>query len=204
MASNSLIVGLTGGIASGKSMAAERLGELGANVIDTDVIAREIVEPGRPALGEIAEEFGDRVIGDDGTLDRPAMRRIIFSDDDARKRLEAILHPRIRDTALALAAEGRGAYQLLVVPLLTESSLKSSVDRVIVVDCDENDQVRRLIERDGESEGGARRILAAQASREQRLAIADHVIDNSGSLEDTLAQVDALHDVLLRTAAEHR
>jgi dephospho-CoA kinase len=201
---DSLTVGLTGGIASGKSLVADRFGELGANVIDTDVIAREVVAPGQPALAEIAAEFGDGVIADDGTLDRPAMRSIIFSDDDARRRLEAIVHPRIRETALRRAAEGRGDYQLLVVPLLTESPIRAEVDRIIVVDCSEDDQIRRLMARDGESEGGARRILAAQASREERLAIADHVIRNDGSVEEAFAQVDALHTELLEAAAEHR
>lgn len=200
MISPTLTVALTGGIASGKSLIADRFGELGANVIDTDIIAREVVEPGQPALEAIAGEFGERVIAEDGTLDRPAMRRIIFSDDDARRRLEAIVHPRIRETALERAAEGRGAYQLLVVPLLTESSMRTEVDRIVVVDCDENDQIQRLIKRDGESEGGARRILAAQASREDRLAIADHVIHNEGSVEEALAQVDALHAELLKVA----
>ena len=204
MITDSPTVGLTGGIASGKSLVADRFGELGANVIDTDIIAREVVAPGQPALAEIAAEFGDGVIADDGTLDRPAMRSIIFSDDDARRRLEAIVHPRIRETALRRAAEGHGDYQLLVVPLLTESPIRAEVDRIIVVDCDENDQIRRLIARDGESEGGARRILAAQASREERLAIADHVIRNDGSVEEALAQVDALHKELLRAAAEYR
>ncbi|MEO1202214.1 MAG: dephospho-CoA kinase [Pseudomonadota bacterium] len=200
MISPTLTVALTGGIASGKSLIADRFGELGANVIDTDIIAREVVAPGQPALEAIAGEFGDRVIAEDGTLDRPAMRRIIFSDDDARRRLEAIVHPRIRETALERAAEGRGDYQLLVVPLLTESSMRNEVDRIVVVDCDENDQIQRLIRRDGESEGGARRILAAQASREDRLAIADHVIHNEGSVEEALAQVDALHAEFLKVA----
>lgn len=204
MTSDSLTIGLTGGIASGKSLVADRFGELGANVIDTDVIAREVVAPGQPALAEITGEFGACVIADDGTLDRAAMRRIVFSDDDARRRLEAIVHPRIRETALERAAEGSGDYQLLVVPLLTESPIRAEVDRIVVVDCDENDQIRRLMARDGESEGGARRILAAQASREERLAIADHVIRNEGSVEEALAQVDALHTELLRAAAEHR
>ena len=200
MTSRPFTVGLTGGIASGKSTIADRFAELGANVIDTDVIAREVVDVGQPALREIEREFGDAVIAADGSLDRQAMRRIIFSDDDARQRLEAILHPRIRKRALELAASGTGAYQLLVVPLLTASPLRTEVDRVIVVDCDENDQIRRLMTRDGESEGGARRILAAQASRDERLAIADDVILNEGSIEHALRQVDALHERLLELA----
>jgi dephospho-CoA kinase len=187
-------VGLTGGIASGKSTVADYLGKLGANVIDTDVIAREVVEPGQPALNEIKREFGDSVLRDDGTLDRPAMRRIIFSDDEARRRLEAILHPRIRERALTLAATERGAYQVLVVPLLVESPLRDEVDRVLVVDCAEDTQIRRLMARDGESEGGARRILASQATRDERLAIADDVINNDASVDLALAAAEELHE----------
>jgi len=192
-ASEPFIVGLTGGVACGKSTVADRFAELGANVIDTDVIAREVVEPGQPALDEIRREFGDVVIDADGGLDRRAMRRIIFADSAARARLERILHPKIRERALELTAEGRGDYQLVVVPLLTASPLRTTMDRVVVVDCDEQDQVRRLMARDGESEGGARRILAAQASREERLAIADDVIRNDSSIDAALAEVDALH-----------
>ena len=200
MTNNPFTVGLTGGIASGKSMVADRFAELGAHVIDTDVIAREVVEIGQPALAAIAREFGEVVIADDGSLDRGEMRRIIFSDDDARQRLEAIVHPQIRKRALELAASDSGAYKLLVVPLLTASPLKTEVDRVVVVDCDENDQIRRLMTRDGESEGGARRILAAQSSRDERLAIADDVISNDGSVEHALRQVDALHRRLVKLA----
>ena len=195
-------VGLTGGIASGKSTIAAHLGKLGADIIDTDVIAREVVEPGQPGLDEVAREFGDAVIADDGTLDRAAMRRLIFSDDDARRRLEAILHPRIRERALELASKGRGAYQVLVVPLLTASPLKDAVDRVLVVDCTEDTQIRRLKTRDGESEGGARRILASQASRDERLAIADDVIDNDASIEDALTQAETIHRRYLDVAAK--
>ena len=193
-------IGLTGGIASGKSMVADRLAALGADVVDTDVIAREVVEPGSPALAEIAREFGDAVITEDGTLDRPTMRRIIFSDDDARRRLEAILHPKIRERALTQAAEGRGAYQVIVVPLLTASPLRNEVDRVLVVDCEEDEQIRRLMARDGESEGGARRILASQASRQERLDIADDVILNDSSVETALERVDELHERYLAEA----
>lgn len=195
-----LRIGLTGGIASGKSAVANMFGELGAAIIDTDVIAREVVEPGEPALDDIRHEFGDDFIDDDGRLDRPAMRRIIFADDDARTRLESILHPRIRKAALAQADTAGGDYQIIVVPLLVESPLKAFVDRIVVVDCDENTQIRRLMARDAESEGQARRILAAQASRDERLAIADDVVRNDGELSATLEQVQALHRKYLRLA----
>lgn len=186
-------VGLTGGIASGKTTVAKLFADMGAAVIDTDVIAREVVEPGRPALDAIRNEFGDAVMARDGTLDRSAMRRVIFDDADARRRLEAILHPVIRDETIRQAEAADGPYQLIVVPLLTGSPLARLMDRIVVVDCDESTQIRRLMARDAESEGQARRMLAAQASREERLAIADDVIDNDGDLAGTRARVEALH-----------
>lgn len=195
-----LRVGLTGGIASGKSTVTEMFAEFGAPVIDTDVIAREIVAPGEPALEEIRHEFGDGVFDEAGELDRNAMRRIVFSDDDARRRLESILHPRIRELTFERAGSTGGDYQLIVVPLLVESPLRAFVDRVLVVDCDEGTQIRRLMARDTESEGQARRILAAQSTREERLAIADDIVRNDGDLSETLNQVQALHQTYLRLA----
>jgi dephospho-CoA kinase len=189
-----LRIGLTGGIASGKSTVADMFAELGASVIDTDVIAREVVMPGQPALSEIRDAFGDGFIREDGTLDRAALRRLIFSDDTCRSKLEAIVHPRIGQETVRQATEAGGPYQIIVVPLLTNSSLKRFVDRIVVVDCDEDTQIRRLLGRDTESEAQARSILAAQAKREERLAIADDVIHNDGDLESTAAQVAALHD----------
>lgn len=168
--------------------------ELGAVIIDTDVIAREVVRPGQPALSEIRDAFGDEFIREDGTLDRAALRQLIFSDDTYRSQLEAIVHPRIRQETVRQATEADGPYQLIVVPLLTESPLKQFVDRIVVVDCNEDTQIRRLLNRDAESEAQARSILAAQAKREERLAIADDVIRNDDDLESTAAQVAALHD----------
>ena len=196
-----LRIGLTGGIASGKSTVADMFAALGVPVIDTDVIARDVVRPGQPALEEIREAFGAGVIAADGTLDRSAMRAIVFGDDAARRRLEAILHPKLRETTIEQAETAGGAYQVVVVPLLVESSLRAFVDRVLVVDCDEEIQVVRLLERDTESEQQARKILAAQSTRDERLAIADDVIENEGSLEDTREQVLALHRSYLREAA---
>jgi dephospho-CoA kinase len=196
-----LRIGLTGGIASGKSTVADMFADLGVPVIDTDVIARDVVRPGQPALEEIREAFGAGVIAADGTLDRSAMRAIVFGDDAARRRLEAILHPKIREITREQAEAAGGAYQVIVVPLLVESSLRAFVDRVLVVDCDEEIQVARLLERDTESEQQARKILAAQSTRDERLAIADDVIENEGSLEDTREQVLALHRSYLREAA---
>lgn len=190
-----LRVGLTGGIASGKSAVADMFAELGATIIDTDVIAREVVMPGQPALDEIREAFGPAVIAADGTLNRRAMRKLVFADEPLRECLEAILHPRIRDETFRQATAAGGAYQIIVVPLLAESPLRDYVDRILVVDCDQETQIERLLKRDAESEDQARRILDAQASREERLEIADDVIRNDGDLESTRAQVAALHEI---------
>ena len=168
--------------------------ELGVPIIDTDVIAREIVQPGEPALDEIAARFGEHMIDAAGNLDRNAMRKLVFSDDSARADLEAILHPRIGAEAQRQADTAGGDYQLIVVPLLTGSPLLGLVDRVLGVDCDEDTQIRRLLQRDTETVSQARRILAAQASREERLAIADDVIRNDSSLVETRAQVIRLAD----------
>jgi len=191
--SRPLRVGLTGGIASGKSTVADMFEKLGAVIVDTDVIAREVVMPGQPALEEIGELFGPEVIAADGTLDRREVRRLIFEDEPLREQLEEILHPRIRDETFRQASEAGGEYQLIVVPLLAESPLKDYVDRILVVDCDEGTQIQRLLERDAETIEQAQRILAAQAGRRERLEIADDVIDNGHSLDDTRRQVEDLH-----------
>ncbi len=188
-------IGLTGGIASGKSTVANLFAELGATIIDTDVIAREIVEPGQPALQEIATAFGEEMLQPDGRLDRKALRDRVFADTEDLQRLEAITHPRIRAETLRQASEAGGPYQLIVVPLLVQSPLREAVDRILVVDCQEQTQIERLMARDADSETQARRILAAQASRSERLAIADDVVANDGSLQDTRRQVAALHEI---------
>jgi dephospho-CoA kinase len=184
-----LRIGLTGGIASGKSTVADMFAELGVPVIDTDVIAREVVQPGEPAIKEIRERFGDAVINADGHLNRAAMRKIIFADDAARLDLEAILHPRIGEQVRRQADTAGGPYQLIVVPLLVSSALRDYVDRVLVVDCDEETQIQRLLRRDSESIEQAQKILDSQASRQERLAIADDIIRNDQSLDQTRAQV---------------
>jgi dephospho-CoA kinase len=190
-------VGLTGGIASGKTTVANMFAELGVPVIDTDVIAREMVEPGTPALEEIRARFGDAIIDTIGALDRSALRRQIFSDDTARLDLEAILHPRIGAETQRQADVAGGRYQIIVVPLLVDSPLLQFVDRVLVVDCNEDEQLQRLLARDAETIGQARRILSAQASREDRLAIADDVITNDQDMAQTLEQVAELHLIYL-------
>ena len=187
-----LRVGLTGGIASGKSTVAAMFADLGVPIIDTDVIAREIVAPGQPALDEVRRRFGDNVVDAAGNLDRAALRRLIFADDAARRDLEAILHPRIGAETRKRSESARGPYQVIVVPLLTESALLDFVDRVLVVDCDEQRQIERLLARDAETKEQARRILAAQASRQDRLAIADDVISNDRELAYLREQVGRL------------
>lgn len=188
-----LRIGLTGGIASGKSAVAGLFAARGVPITDTDVIAREVVEPGQPALAAIAREFGSGVLGADGRLDRRKLRDLVFSDEKRRKTLEGILHPAIRRVAEERVRAAGGAYQIVVVPLLAGSPMRASMDRVLVVDCSEGTQLERLMRRDAESEAQARRMIAAQASRAERLAIADDVIDNDGSLEATERQVEALH-----------
>ena len=188
------VVGLTGGIASGKSFVAECFAALGASVVDTDVVAREVVEPGQPALDEIRQRFGDPVIAEDGTLDRRRLRDIVFNSDDDRRALEAILHPRIRQATMEQASSAVGPYVIVVVPLLFESPMKTEMDRVLVVDCSEETQLARLMTRDNESAEQGRRIMATQASREQRLSIADDVINNDGDREVTRQAVSDMHD----------
>jgi len=193
-------VGLTGGIASGKSLVAGLFADLGVPVVDTDAIAREVVAPGEPALAEIRAQFGDAVFDATGELDRRALRHRVFADPAERRALERILHPRIRERTLAAMAAAEGPYLIVVVPLLVESGFDRLVDRVLVVDCSEAQQLARLRKRDAESTAQARRMLASQASRERRLAIADDVIDNSGSIAETRAQVTALHRKYLELA----
>lgn len=196
-----LRIGLTGGIACGKSTVAEMFADLGVPVIDTDIIAREVVQPGEPALNEICERFGSQVINTDGELDRDALRNLIFSDTVARHDLEAILHPRIGAETRRQSSAAAGPYQLIVVPLLTGSQLIQFVNKILVVDCDEDIQIQRLIARDAETIDQAQRILSAQASRKERLEIADDVIRNDQSLAATRAQVLAL-DATYRQESE--
>lgn len=195
-----LRIGLTGGIASGKSTVAGFFAAHEVPVIDTDAIAREVVEPGQPALEEIVASFGRQVLRNDGRLDRAAMRRIVFSDDARRRELESILHPRIREQTMVRSATAGGRYQVIVVPLLAESPMKDSMDRILVVDVPESVQLARLLERDADDRQQAERMIAAQVSRNERLAVADDVIRNDGELSDTRRQVDELHRQYLAIA----
>jgi len=193
-----LRIGLTGGIASGKTTVAKMFADLGVPIIDTDVIAREVVAPGASALDEIRKAFGAEVFQLGGTLDRRAMRKIVFTDDAKRQQIEDILHPRIRDAVYERVAETDGPYLIIVVPLLFGSPMTDFMDRVLVVDCSEEVQLSRLLARDTENVEQARRIIASQASREQRLSIADDVVPNDSDKEDTRQRVDALHNEYLR------
>lgn len=195
-------VAVTGGIASGKSAVCARLAELGATLVDADVVAREVVAPGQPALAEIRTAFGDAMIAADGALDRARMRRHVFADPAERIRLEAILHPRIRTRMRELAAKAPGPYCVLAIPLLVESGgAYDWVDRVVVVDVPPEEQVRRLVARDGIDATLARDMVAAQVSRADRLAIADEVLVNDGTLAELRERTDALHAKLLALAA---
>lgn len=200
-AARPLRIGLTGGIASGKSLVADAFAALGVPVIDTDLIARDVVQPGKPALAEIHTQFGNGVIRTDGSLDRRALRRIVFADDEKRRQLESILHPRIREQTMADAAAVTAPYMVIVVPLLVESPMKGFMDRILVVDCSEATQISRLLRRDAESADQARRMIGAQASRAARLALADDVIDNDGDKSAAIEQVKALHDRYLHLTA---
>jgi len=199
-----LKIGLTGGIASGKSTVAERFAELGAEVIDADRIARELVEPGSPLLERIRGEFGERFFDEEGRLDRRRLREHIFSHPDARARLEAILHPAIRNEMERRARESTSPYVVLVIPLLVEKNLQELVDRVLVVDLPEEEQVRRACLRDRIDPGQARRILDSQATRQARLAAADDLLSNTGSMEALRRAVDELHLRYLALAGESR
>jgi dephospho-CoA kinase len=194
-------VALTGGIASGKSTVADLFAALGVPVIDTDVIAREVVEPGRPALTQVIETFGSEVLGSDGRLDRRRLRERIFADPDAKRRLEAILHPAIRVEMERQSRAADGPYQVLVIPLLTEGKRRDHVDRVLLVDVPEELQIQRLVSRDGVSHEQAQASLNAQATRAERLAMADDIVRNTGRPEDLRENIEALHERYLQLAA---
>ena len=194
-------VALTGGIASGKSTVADLFAALGVPVIDTDVIAREVVEPGRPAHAQVGEAFGPQVLDADGRLDRKRMRERIFADPDARRRLEAILHPAIRAEMERQSKAAVGPYHVLVIPLLAEGGRRDHVDRVLLVDVPEELQIQRVMWRDGVSHEQALASLNAQATRAQRLAMADDVLRNTGRVDDLREQVAKLHQQFLGLAA---
>jgi dephospho-CoA kinase len=194
-------VGLTGGIGSGKSLVAGLFEGLGVEVIDSDDIARELTQKGGEAIGAIRAAFGADALAADGSLDRSKMRRLVFRDAPARKRLEAILHPLIRAESARRSGRVRSPYAILVIPLLVESGVdRSRIARVLVVDCPEAQQIERVMKRSGIPEAEVRAMLAAQATRGQRLAAADDVIDNGGPLEALEPQVSRLNEKYLTLA----
>jgi dephospho-CoA kinase len=195
-----LRIGLTGGIASGKSTVAQRFADLGIAVIDADVAARRVVEPGTPGLAQVVERFGPRIVDGSGALDRRALRELIFNDPGARRDLEAILHPLIRADMEQRAETAVGPYLVMVIPLLIEGGTDGRVDRVLVVDVDESLQLQRVMERDGSSLEQVRAILASQAGRPARLAAADDVLPNTGTVTEVRQAVDRLHEKYLRLA----
>lgn len=193
-------VGLTGGIASGKSSATRHFESLGVPVVDADLVAREVVEPGTPGLQALIETFGKSVLQPDGSLDRSELRTIIFDSPQSRTQLEAILHPAIRTRSAELVAqhaEEGSNYVICAVPLLVETGQSDRYDRTAVVDVSIDTQIARIIERDQATIDDAKKILAAQASREDRLNVADDVINNEGTLQELEDQVETLHQMYL-------
>ena len=198
--SRPIIVALTGGLASGKSSAARRFEELGVPVIDADVVTRRLVEPGAPALAEIVEAFGTEVLDERGRLDRAKMRQRIFRHDGDRRKLESILHPKVRDAMQAFAASSDAPYVLFVIPLLVETNRVREMDRIIVVDAPRALQAARTAARDGSPPETIAAMLDAQAARADRLAIADTVIENTGDLAALRKRVDGVHREYLALA----
>ncbi len=197
------VVAITGGIGSGKTTIANQFAALGIEVVDADVIAREVVEPGTPALAAIADHFGPDVIEPSGQLDRRALRERVFSDPQAKGWLNALLHPLIRSEMLRQCAAASSPYCLLVVPLLVENKLTGLANRVLVIDVDEATQVERTCRRDGVGTEQARAIIAAQASRSERLAAADDVIENHNGSEMAIkTRILALHETYLAIASQ--
>jgi len=191
------IIGLTGGIGSGKSTVAKLFSHYDIEIVDADQVSREVVAPGSFALGEITSRFGSKILLSDGTLNRKALREIVFSNEDEKNWLNNLLHPAIRQGMIDKAKAATSTYCLIEIPLLVENKLQHLVDRVLVVDCQEQQQVNRSQERDNAEATQIKNIMASQCSREARLAHADDIIDNSGNLDDLKAKVKDLHQEYL-------
>ena len=197
-----LVVGITGGIGSGKSAVTKLFEQFGITVVDADLVARVVVEPGKPALADIADHFGSAILQKDGCLDRAALRSRVFSDENERRWLEHLTHPLIGQEIVDQIQASRSLYTILSSPLLLDTAQKALVDCVVVVDAPEDLQLQRTVARDSNEEAQVRRIMAAQMKRAERLERADIVIDNSGALADLVTQVDELHkEFLLRAEA---
>ena len=201
----SLIVGLTGGIASGKTTVANLFHHhFAIDLVDADIVARQVVEPESAGLNAIMEHFGSDIVTNDGVLNRPKLREIIFHDEQQKQWLNQLLHPMIRQEMQRQLAQVTSPYGLLVVPLLVENQLQSMADRILVIDVSEPIQIERTMMRDQVSEKQARAILASQATREQRLAIADDVIKNDDKNQELLPQIAELHQKYLALSRENR
>lgn len=200
-----LVIGVTGGIASGKTTVANLFHqEFGIEIVDADVVARQVVEPESEGLKAIEQHFGREVIQQDGTLDRAKLREIIFSQPEQKAWLNNLLHPMIRTQMLADLAKVQSEYALLVIPLMVENNLQSLADKVLVVDVDEETQVQRTVERDKVDVEQARAILSSQATREQRLSIADYVVKNNTENQKLLYQITELHKKFLEITRANR
>ncbi len=197
-----LVIGLTGGIGSGKSAVTSLFAAHGVDIVDADIVARDVVTPGSVGLSEIAKKFGDDILLPDGTLNRSHLRELVFHDETNKAWLNGLLHPLIREGMREGIANSKSAYCILAVPLLIENELTSMVNRVLVIDCTEQQQLERAMLRDGSSEQTIRHIMASQATREQRLQAADDIIDNSGALDTLPGQVDTLHNRYLQLAKQ--
>lgn len=197
------VIGLTGGIGSGKTAATDYLATLGITIVDADLASRVVVEPGKPALKAIAERFGDHVITEDGALDRRALREIVFADPDALKALEGITHPAIGQELRNQIAASKSPYTVLVSPLLFETSQKDLVHRSLVIDAPAELQVKRTMARDHVPEEQVAAIMKAQLERTKRLDQADDVVENHGSLEKLHSELDVLHKLYLELASNH-
>lgn len=195
-----LVIGLTGGIGSGKSTVVTLFEALGVEVFDADVIARELLQPGRDAFAPVLAVFGDGILDVDGRIDRGRLAELVFSDPGRRRALESIVHPLVRHWLKEQLISARGPYCILCVPLLVETNMDDMVDRVLVIDIDPDTQLKRLLANRPLDEAGARRIIAAQASRQERLARADDIIDNNGPPEALPPRVAALHQYYLGLA----
>ncbi len=194
---SALVIGLTGGIASGKTTVSDAFAKLGVDIIDADIIARDVVARGTSALSSIANEFGENILTQSGELDRQKLRNIVFSDTHKKVWLNNLLHPLIRDQMLKQTANATSPYCILSVPLLVENKLKTLVDRILVVDIDEATQLQRAMARDNSQQSVIEGIMASQASREERVNAADDIIHNNKDIAWLRSQVKDLHQIYL-------
>ena len=197
------LVGLTGGIGSGKTLVSDTFASLGIDIVDADVVARDVVAPGSEGLQAITAHFGEAILTSERELNRAALRELVFTNDAEKQWLNDCLHPRIRQAMTTAIMKISSPYGVLAVPLLIENSMESLVNRIAVVDCPESMQLQRALQRDGSSESVIKGIMAAQVSREQRLAAADDIIDNSQNKGTTVAQVKQLHQAYLAMAKNY-